>query len=334
MKKILIAAMGVLMLTTLSYAEVVLPNVISDGMVLQRGRAVPIWAKADPGEVVTISCIGQLKKATADKEGKWHVNLDPLPASATPATMSILGKNKIVLRNILVGEVWLVSGQSNMQWPLSDTTEGAAAVAAADHPTIRLFDVNRRVALKQESGPLGTWKVCTPQTVASFSGVGYYFGVELQKVLHVPIGLINSSFGGTQAEAWTPVEDLLASDDLRPCVERTKIWEEERPRVQAAYDEAMKQWRAAVEKAKAEGTRPPPQPSVPDALRPQRIAASLYNGMIAPLIPFAIRGVMWYQGESNEARAQQYEILLPTMIQSLARTLGPRQFPVRHCSTA
>jgi sialate O-acetylesterase len=316
-----------LMSVTISRADVVLPDVIGDAMVLQRDRAVPIWGKADPGETVTVSFGKQSKKAVADKDGKWRVTLDAMPASDVPATMTITGKNKIELKNILVGEVWLMSGQSNMQWTLTDTINGAAAVAAADHPTIRLFDVSRRVALKQESGPLGAWKVCAPQTVAGFSGVGYYFGVELQKELHVPIGLINSSFGGTQAEAWTPVEYLLASDDLRPTVERTKVWEAERPRVQAEYDEAMKRWRAAVEKARADGTRPPNQPTVPDALRPQRIAASLYDGMIAPLIPFAIRGAAWYQGESNEARAQQYEILLPTMIHAWRERWGQGNFP-------
>jgi sialate O-acetylesterase len=151
--------------------------------------------------------------------------------------------------------------------------------------------------------------------------------VELQKELNVPLGLINASYGGSQAEAWTPVEYLLASDDLRPCVERTKIWDEERPRVQAEFDERMKRWRDAVEKAKANGTPAPNAPRDPDALRPYRIAASIYNGMIEPLIPFAIRGALWYQGESNEERAQQYGILLPTMIRAWRERWGEGDFP-------
>src|SRR6185295_18790837 len=171
----------------------------------------------------------------AGKDGKWRVDLDPIPAGATPASMIITGKNKVELKNILVGEVWLVAGQSNMQRLLSETTNGDAAIAAADHPSIRLFNVSRGVAFKRQTGPLATWKSCTPQSIREFSAAGYYFGVELEKELKVPIGLINSSYGGSQAEAWTPVEYLLASAELRQCVERTKSWDEERPRVRAEY---------------------------------------------------------------------------------------------------
>ena len=296
-------------------------------MVLQRDRAVPIWGKADPGEEVTVSFHGQSRKTTAGKDGTWRVQLDSMTASATPSPMMIAGKNRIELKNILVGEVWLVAGQSNMQRLLSETANGDAAIAAADHPLIRLFNVSRQTAFKRQSGPLGTWQMCSPQTIKEFSAAGYYFGVDLQKELNVPIGLINSSYGGSQAEAWTPVEFLLASADLRQCVERTKIWDEERPRVRADYDEKMRQWRAAVEKSKADGSRPPGQPAVPDALRDYRIAASIYDRMIAPLIPFAIRGALWYQGESNEARAQQYQILLPTMIKAWRERWGQGDFP-------
>jgi sialate O-acetylesterase len=325
--KILAIAATLLLSPAICRADVSLPDAIGDAMVLQRNQVVAIWGKAAPGEVVTVRFGGQSKKTTADKNGAWRVNLDRMPANATPATMTIVGRNKIELQNILVGEVWLVSGQSNMQLTLPETNDGAAAIAAANHPTIRLFDVSRRVALKQESGPLGVWQVCMPETIKGFSAAGYYFGVELQRALKVPIGLINSSFGGTQAEAWTPVEYLLGSNDLRPTVERTKIWEAERPRVQAEYDVTLAKWREAVQKAKAEGTPPPRQPTVPDALRPQRIAASLFDGMLAPLIPFAIRGAVWYQGESNEARAQQYVLLLPTMIRAWRERWAQRDFP-------
>jgi len=163
--------------------------------------------------------------------------------------------------------------------------------------------------------------------VKAFSAAGYYFGVQLENELHVPIGLINSSYGGSQAEAWTPVEYLLASDDLRPTVERTKIWDEERPRVRAQYEEAIKKWRAEADKAIAAGARPSPSPAVPDALREYRVASSIYDGMIAPLIPFFIRGAIWYQGESNETRAQQYGILLPTMIRAWRERWAQGNFP-------
>src|SRR5712691_9055938 len=308
-------------------ANLSLSNVISDGMVLQQGQAVPICGKADPGEVVTVRFAGQSKKAIAAMDGSWRVKLDPMRANTTPATMIVSGKNTIELKNILVGEVWLVAGQSNMQRLLSETANGEAAIAAANHPAIRLFNVRRQVAFKRAPPPLATWQACSPLSVKQFSAAGYYFGVELEKDLHVAIGLINSSYGGSQAEAWTPVEYLLASEDLRPTVERTKIWDEERPRVRAEYDEALQKWRAEADKARAAGARPQPSPAVPDALREYRIASSIYDGMIAPLIPFALRGAFWYQGESNEARAQQYGILLPAVIKAWRERWGQGDFP-------
>ena len=323
-----ICLLAVLLTTAVGVrANVSLPDVISDGMVLQQKQKVPIWGKADPGEAITVRFAGQSKKFIASADGNWMIKLDPMVANATPASMIIAGNNTIELKNILVGEVWLVAGQSNMQRLLSETADGEAALAAADHPLIRLFNVSRQVAFRHAPPPLARWLECSPQTVKEFSAAGYYFGVELQKELHVPIGLINSSYGGSQAEAWTPTEYLLASNDLRPTVERTKIWDEERPRVRVEYDEALKKWRAEADQARAAGARPSPSPSVPDALREYRIASSIYNGMIAPLIPFYIRGAIWYQGESNEARAQQYGLLLPTMIRAWRERWGEGDFP-------
>jgi sialate O-acetylesterase len=309
------------------YANVTLPDVISSSMVLQRDQRIPIWGKADPGESVTVTFNRQSKTAVADKDGKWSVRLNSLHANATPSTLTIQGKNKIELTDILVGEVWLVAGQSNMQRLLSETANGDAAIAAANHPLIRLFNVSRQVAFKHAPPPLAVWQACTPDSVKPFSAAGYYFAVELQNDLNIPIGVINSSYGGSQAEAWTPVEYLLLSNDLKPTVERTKIWDQERPRVKVEYDEAIRKWRDEADKAKAAGATPRPSPAVPDALREYRIAASIYDGMIAPLIPFSIRGAFWYQGESNEARAQQYEILLPVMIKAWRERWGEGDFP-------
>ncbi|HKE59263.1 MAG TPA: sialate O-acetylesterase [Pyrinomonadaceae bacterium] len=323
----LFVSMLLLSSPTAARADVHLPDVLSSSMVLQRDHSIPIWGTADPGESVTVTFASQKKSATADKDGKWLIHLSSLKANATPATMTIQGKNKLELKDILVGEVWLVAGQSNMQRLLSETANGAEAIAAADHADIRLFNVSRAVGFKHAPPPLGVWQASSPESVKEFSAAGYYFGVELQKELNVPVGLINSSYGGSQAEAWTPVEYLLASSDLKPTVERTKIWDEERPRVKVQYDEAIKKWREDSDKAKAAGARPQPSPAVPDSLREYRIAASIYDGMIAPLIPFYIRGAFWYQGESNEARAQQYEILLPVMIKAWRERWGEGDFP-------
>jgi sialate O-acetylesterase len=308
-------------------ADVTLPDVIGSGMVLQRDARVPVWGRAEAGEGVTVRFAGQVKKTVADANGNWRVQLDKLRASFTPSVMSVEGRNKIELTDVLVGEVWLLSGQSNMQWTLAQAAAGEAAVAAANHPHLRLFNVSRDVAFNRKPPPLAVWLACAPESARPFSAAGYYFGVELQKALNVPVGLINSSYGGSQAEAWTPVEYLNANPALRPTVERAKIWDEERPRVRVEYDAAIQKWREDSEKAKTTGARPQPSPSVPDALRENRPAAALYDRMIAPLIPFALRGAAWYQGESNEARAQQYEILLPAMIRAWRERWGQGDFP-------
>ncbi|HJQ31654.1 MAG TPA: sialate O-acetylesterase [Pyrinomonadaceae bacterium] len=308
-------------------ADVRLPDVLSDSMVLQRGVRVPVWGTAEPGEAVTVSFAGQTKRATAGADGRWRVWLDPLKASATPAAFVVSGKNRVELKDVLVGEVWLVSGQSNMQFTLAETKEAAEAIATANHPLIRLFNVSRQVGFKHKPPPLAVWQACSPESVREFSAAGYYFAVELQKELGVPVGVINSSYGGSQAEAWTPVEYLNANPELKATVERKKTWDEERPRVRVEYDEAIKRWREEADKAKAAGARPSPSPPVPDALREYRVASSIYDGMIEPLMPFYVRGAFWYQGESNEARAEQYRILLPTMIRAWRERWGEGDFP-------
>ena len=315
------------LITVAARAEVRLPDVIAGSMVLQQRQAIPIWGTAEPGEAVTVIFGGKSMTAVAGPDGKWRVDIGKFDANSTPQTMTIAGKNRIELTNILVGEVWLVSGQSNMQRLLRETNDGEAVQAAANHPNIRLFNVSREVAFKRRAGKLGEWAACTPETVKEFSAAGYYFGVGLQKELNVPVGLINSSYGGSQAEAWTPVAYLNASPDLKPTVDRTLVWAAEREKVRLNYAEAIKKWREEQDKAKAAGARPSPSPGVPDALRDYRIASSIYDGMVEPLIPFAIRGAAWYQGESNEARAEQYGLLLPTMIRAWRERWGQGDFP-------
>lgn len=308
-------------------AEIRLPDILGDSMVFQQNQKVPVWGWAETGETVKISFGKQKLTIVADEKGKWRVYLKPLKANFTPQVLIIEGKNKIELKDILVGEVWLVAGQSNMQRLLRETANGEEVQKQAKHPNIRLFNISRDVAFKKKQGKLGEWKSTTPESVAEFSAAGYYFGVELEKKLKVPIGLINSSYGGSQAEAWTPVEYLTANPDLKATVERTKIWEEERPRVKVEYAEAIAKWREEAEKQKSSGAKPSPSPGVPDALRDYRIASSIYDGMIEPLMPFAIKGAIWYQGESNESRAEQYNILLPTMIRSWRERWDEGNFP-------
>lgn len=323
----LFAALVALATAAEARADVSLPDVLSDSSVLQRGVRVPVWGRAEPGEAVTVAFAGQTKKTTAGADGRWRVWLDPLRANATPQVLTVSGRNRIELKDVLVGEVWLVAGQSNMQFTLAETREAQAAIAAANHPSIRLFNVSRQVAFKHRPPPLATWKAATPESVKDFSAAGYYFAVEIQRELGVPVGLINSSYGGSQAEAWTPVEYLLADPELKPTVERAKIWDEERPRVKVEYAGQIERWREQADKAKAAGARPSPSPPVPDALREYRVASSIYDGMIEPLVPFPVRGAFWYQGESNEARAEQYGRLLPTLIRAWRERWDRGDFP-------
>lgn len=325
--KLSISLLVLLSILVPAYADVRLPAVIASDMVLQRDRAVPIWGWADSGESVTVSFAGQTKTAIANADGTWRVALDPLPANSTPASMTIAGKNKLELTNILVGEVWVCSGQSNMDWKLPESANGAEATAQANHPQIRLFFVPRKMRPKGNNLEDSLWRVCTPESARMFSAAGYYFGVELQKSLEIPVGLIHSSWGGTQAEAWTPTEYLLTNEILRPCVERSDKLVADRPRVQVEYDAAVKKWEEESAKAKADGKPEPRRPAVPDELRPQRVVASLWHGMLEPVVPFAIRGAVWYQGESNEGRAEQYKTLLPTMIKAWRDKWGQGDFP-------
>jgi len=326
MKIFLIALIGAVAASS-AVAEVTLPDVIASSMVLQQKQAIPIWGTADPGESVTVTFEGKKKTVVAGSDGRWRVDLGKFNASAEPRVMTIAGKNSIELKDILVGEVWLVSGQSNMQWRVVESTGGEAAIAAANHPTIRLFNVNREVAFKRQAGPLARWLPTTPDNVKDFSGAGYFFALELQSALKVPVGIINSSYGGSQAEAWTPIDYLNASPDLKPTVDRTITWNAEREKVRVDYAAAIRKWRDDSDKARAAGARPSPSPGVPDALRDYRIASSIYGGMIEPLMPFAIRGAVWYQGESNEGRAEQYAILLPVMIRSWRERWGLPALP-------
>lgn len=320
------AALCIGCVTPLASAEVSLPDIFGSGMVLQADKPLRVWGKASPGERVEVTFRDASGIAKANEDGAWSVELPAPKASAEPASLVVAGSNRISLDDVLVGEVWYCSGQSNMQWRLIESLNGKDEAAKANHPKIRFFQINRAVgtAIKY---PIGKWQTSTPETTGELSGVAYYFAVALQAKLNVPVGIIDSSWGGTQVEAWTPIERIAADPELKPCIDRHAIWAAERDRVQAEWDKTMAEYKAKVEEAKAKGERPPRAPSVPDALRPQRITGSIYDGMVKPVLPFSIRGALWYQGESNEARAQQYALLLPVMIKSWRDGWGDDALP-------
>ncbi|MDB5334168.1 MAG: Sialic acid-specific 9-O-acetylesterase [Phycisphaerales bacterium] len=314
----------------LAQANVKLPAVLADHMVLQQQQAVPVWGLADPGEKVTVSFVDQKESATADDKGKWSVKLKPLTASDKPAELTIAGNDTVTLKDILVGEVWICSGQSNMEMGIKNVKNCDAEVAAADHPNIRLFSVPKNVQgepqkdiAAQGHSPLeGKWLPCTPQNIApygwgGFTAVGYFFGRDLHNDLKVPVGLIHTSWGGTPAESWTAQSYLEEDSDLRPINEKFQKDMESLPKQKEQYEKQMAEWKETAAKAKADGKPEPKKPNPPrdmahDPWRP----SSLYNGMIAPIVPFATKGAIWYQGESNAGRAYQYRKLLPAMIKN------------------
>lgn len=265
-------------------AAVRLPKVLADNMVVQRGQPLPIWGWASKDEEVTVVVAGQSQTTKADANGRWRVTLDKLEVGE-PLEMTVSGSsgNSITLKNILVGEVWLCSGQSNMEMGLGMCDNAKEEIAAADHPQMRLFHVAHTKLADPGDDVEGSWTLCSPKSFSltgwgGFSAAAYYFGRELHKELGVPIGLIQSTWGGTPAEYWTSRAALEANPLLQP-------------------------------------------------LANQNDSSALYNGMIAPLIPYGIRGVIWYQGESNVGHARQYQILFPAMIASWRSNWRQGDFP-------
>jgi sialate O-acetylesterase len=308
-------------------AEVKLPALISDGMVLQQGVKVNIWGIADPGERVTVTLKDQEASGVADGDGQWKVPLGPLTPGG-PFTLTITGKNTITLHDVLVGEVWVCSGQSNMGLTVSSVNNAQDEIARADYPMLRLFTVGPAVAEKPQRDVKGYWVQTRPDSVANFSAAAYFFGRDLLRVLNVPIGLIHSSWGGTSAEAWTSRETLQSDPDFKSILDSGVKLLSPYPKLFQDFDGQFAQWRQASDQAESEGSPVPPAPPVPDDPRrsPGR-PSGLFNAMIMPLTNYAIRGVIWYQGEANAGRPIQYRKLFPALIQDWRRVWNEGDFP-------
>jgi sialate O-acetylesterase len=460
-------------------ADVKLPSLIGDNMVVQQGVKARIWGWADPGEKVSVSMRGSSSSSTSNAKGRWMLNIGPFTAGG-PYEMTITGKNKITIKNILVGEVWIGSGQSNMEWQLQNAAHGVQELEQAKFPEIHLFTVTKATSMEPKDDVVGRWVVCSPETAGTFSAVAYFFGRELNQTLKVPVGLIHSSWGGTPAEAWTSRGALASKPELKSIVDSLKLASANLPEALEAYRKALADWEAknylqdpgnegvklgyagpdlneegwrkmrlpqtwesaglaidgsvwfrktvevpaewagkdltlslgAIddfdttyfngEKVGATGQETPnywmfprkytvpgrlvrtgrnviavrvfdhygdggltgaggelvlglagapgislvgdwlykvekgfepvkvdysTQPVAPPAAGNPNTATVLYNAMIAPLTPYAIRGVVWYQGESNVGRAVQYQTLFPTMIRDWRAAWGIGDFP-------
>jgi sialate O-acetylesterase len=312
-------------------ADVRLPAIFSDHMVLQQDEACAVWGWADPGEEVTVTIAGQSKSTKAGNDGRWLVRLGKLKVGG-PHTLTVKGKNSLVVSDVLVGEVWLGSGQSNMAMTVNRAKDYEQEQAAAKLPQLRMFTVERNPQPKPQADCKGRWVVCAPDTVGAFSATAYFFGRRLHQELKVPVGLINSSYGGTAVEAWTSLEAQSKLPEYKTIAEP---WEKltalpyDEAKALAAYDRQLAAHKEAVKKAKAAGKQTPRPPVRPvDPRLNQNHPANLFNGMIAPLIPYTIRGAVWYQGESNAGKpfAHLYGLQLATMIKDWRARWGD-EFP-------
>jgi len=320
------------LLSTTVLADIKPAGLFMDNMVIQRETQAPVWGTADAGEQVTVTgSWGESAQTVADKAGKWSVKLQT-PAAGGPYTISFQGKNGVELENVLSGDVWLCSGQSNMQVPVRSTTGAAENIADANYPQIRSFAVARIPVLQEADDCGGEWRVCSPKTARDFSAVAYFTGRELHKNLDVPIGLLTSRWGGTDIEAWTPwteqAEDSFALASKAEFDEKAKGYSPEK--AQARYEQLLTRWKKKVAEAKEKKKRAPRKPTLgSDPHLNQNYPGNLYNGMIHPLAPFAVKGALWYQGENNAqdmAEAEHYRVQLARMVTSW-RKVWDQDFP-------
>ncbi|MBL9115317.1 MAG: hypothetical protein JNJ83_09960 [Verrucomicrobiaceae bacterium] len=314
-KHLLLAA---IMLTGQARAELMMPAIFTDNMVLQQKLANPVWGWDTPGTDITVTYEGQTKTAKAAADGKWTVQLDPVPANAKPTSMSIKGSSAKTIKNILVGEVWICSGQSNMQWSVQASYDADLEAMTANYPLIRLISVPQVGTQEPQKDFRGQWSECTPQSVPAFSAVGYFYGRVLHQALGVPIGLINNAWGGSAAEAWIKRDVLEKDERFATLMANTRQREADlaKPEAMANYNKALEAWKKRAEEAKKSG-KPFTErgPQAPDGyLRGNSRPGNIYNGVLLPTIGYGIKGAIWYQGESNASRAFEYRSLFPRMI--------------------
>jgi sialate O-acetylesterase len=288
-------------------------------MVLQQKQANPIWGWDTPGTKVTVTFAGQSKTAAAGADGKWTVKLDPVPANATAQSIKIsAGAQNVELKDVLVGEVWMCSGQSNMQMNLGGDWNGDLEAQAAHFPNVRLISVPQVGTQELQNDFKGQWTDANPQSTPGFSAVGYLFGRYIHQVVGVPVGLINNAWGGSSAEAWVRRDTIEKDPRFAPLMETTVKSEayNSSEKAKADFEEKMAQYKEAAGKAKAEGKPVPRPPTSPESwLKGQHRLGNIFAGVVHPTLGYGIKGVIWYQGETNAGRAWEYGQLFPFMIE-------------------
>jgi len=316
-------------------ADVRLPHVFGSHMVLQRDEPVPIWGWADAGEEIFVSFGDQTVGATADEDRKWRVKLPAMKACAEGKTLIIAtdaGLENVVAKfeNVVVGDVWICSGQSNMEFGLAGVLNAQEEIAAADFPMIRHINIARKASDVPLDDVSGQWQVCSPGTAGGFTAVGFFFARKLHKELNVPIGLIKASWGGTRIEPWTPPVGFRQVPQLKEIADRVSAADPSTETGRVAYVTAIentKKWIPQAEKAVQDGRAPPPMPLLPSVESSHQDPTRIYNAMIHPLIPFAIRGAIWYQGESNGSEGMTYFYKMKALIEGWRKLWGQGDFP-------
>jgi sialate O-acetylesterase len=312
------------------HADLTLPAIFGDHMVLQQNLADPIWGWDKPGTKVTVTFAGQTKTAEADPHGKWTVKLDPMQANDKPQVLSIAGSKNRDLQDVLVGEVWLCSGQSNMGFTLREEYNGDIEAAASKLNNLRLIKVPQVGTQELRNDFKGEWKISGPESALNFSAVGFLFGRYIHEIVGVPVGLIDDSWGGSAAEAWVRRESLENDPRFKrlmdSTVQREDEWHTGKPKT--AYEASLAKWKQDSATARAEGrpvSRPPadPQAWMSGNARP----GNIFNGVLNPTIGYGIKGVVWYQGESNAGRAAEYAELFPFMIEQWRKEWNQGDFP-------
>ena len=309
-------------------ADVKLPSIFSDNMVLQQQLDNKVWGWADAGEEVTVKFAGNEYKTKANDKGDWSLKLKAMKYGG-PYELSVAGKNSITFKDVLVGEVWVCSGQSNMGWTVNNSVDPDLEKLMAKYPNIRLLKIPLVGTQEPQKDFNGSWMKCTPETIGNFTAVGYFFGRNVHLATDIPVGLINDAWGGSACEAWIN-RDLLKADSkykvLMDRWEKTEAtWNEKDAKEK--YEKAIADWKVKTAKAKEAGKPAPRKPRYRNPLTGQHRPANLYNGMIKPIIGYGIRGAIWYQGESNAGRAYQYRELFPLMIDSWRDEWGIGNFP-------
>jgi sialate O-acetylesterase len=327
-----LSAAALLAVMAPSQAALQLPKVFGTHMVLQQGLAVPVWGFAAPGQDVTVTFGAQTVKAKAGADGKFLAKLEPLTASKTGAQLKVsAGDDTVTCDDVLVGEVWLCGGQSNMEFTTGGVTNfGAERQDAANYPMIRHIKVNNDHSARPQTQVNGDWQVCTPGSVGGFTAVGYFFARELVKALDVPVGLLNGNWGGTSIESWTPPAGWRTVPELKDWANRVDSWQtdtEAGAKAWADYLDKLKTWLPAAEAALAAHQALPPSPVEPgpgsDIQQPTR----LFNGRINPLAPFAMKGALWYQGENNGGEGISYYHKMRALINGWRAVWGEGDFP-------